>query len=319
MEAKDDDTEGDTGAEEEAEELSASEEEAEEGDAGDDDPDAEGVRADAAEDEAADDSDKEQEEASDKDIPNPMIPRQRYNAVSERLKAERQKAEKLQAEIDEIRNNQNAPEQIDAKIDELMVKHAEAIKEGDAEGAAQTMRELMHLQRDSFNAEMQAQLAETKTSVKAETELDTLIDNITENLPVFDPDHESYDQGVVDEVLFDQDAYISRGMTPAAALNRAVNNAINNGLLDDFLATQDAAPADAVEQEEAPAEKKANKRKTDVNKNVDTANKQPPRTKQSGQGSEAQGSQGVDVTSMSDEEFNALPESKLRELRGDLL
>jgi hypothetical protein len=67
------------------------------------------------------------------------------------------------------------------------------------------------------------------------------------------------------------------------------------------------------ESVKAPVEK----RKTNVKKNVEASNAQPPKLNQGESGGKSS-SEMVDVNKLTDEEFDALPEATRARLRGDL-
>ena len=69
----------------------------------------------------------------------------------------------------------------------------------------------------------------------------------------------------------------------------------------------------------APAKKnvdEVSKKRAEVAKKLDAASKQPPELP--GESSSSHGEKAVDISTLSEEEFNALPEATLKRLRGDI-
>ena len=116
-------------------------------------------------------------------------------------------------------------------------------------------------------------------------------------------DSDDYDEGLVEETLAIRDSFINRGYEPADAMRQAADYVIRVNK-PELIATQEAA---------APAKQTRNPNA--VQKNVAAANQQPPSLPTSTQGSKAPPE--IDLSSLSIEEFDALPKATLARLRGD--
>jgi len=104
---------------------------------------------------------------------------------------------------------------------------------------------------------------------------------------------DSYDADVDTEVAEMKMAFVARGYSYAEALSKAVGYVLGT-----------------------PTQK-AEARKTDVGKNVDTANRQPGRMK-AGADNGANGmSKGINIMELSEKEFDNLTPEQLADLRGD--
>ena len=77
------------------------------------------------------------------------------------------------------------------------------------------------------------------------------------------------------------------------------------------------ADKDADKERGLAAGKGDDRRKAQVEKNLDTSKRQPASMKDAGKDSDAAGERKIDVASLTMEEFAALPESTRRKLRGD--
>jgi hypothetical protein len=102
-----------------------------------------------------------------------------------------------------------------------------------------------------------------------------------------------------------QSAYLNQGYLPAEAVRRAANAAVR--VVRPELLTETAEPKAAVKT-----------RKTNVKGNVEASNAQPPKMNQGESGGKTS-SEMVDITKLTDEEFDALPEATRARMRGDLV
>lgn len=279
-------------------------------------PEAEPEEEDEAEAEAEDESDKEAAEDASKttaEKPNKdfMIPKSRYDSKAAHAKAVEEENARLRAELEKARpkDQEEAPTitALDRQLDELDAKVIAAAKDGDTDAQLSLMAEQRKLQRQRNELFEQAVVERARNEVKGMTEsekLDHAITDVISNNPVLDQDSDQYDDSVVDEVADLQEAFIAKGVSPADALYRAVNYVIRN--------TGTGAP-------EQPQDRPVDKKVTDIKKNLKTASSQPPSNQKVGDDNGATGMKGdvLDVADLSEEEFDALPESTLRKLRGD--
>lgn len=259
------------------------------------------------------DAGEEEEPASNQ---NYMVPKHRYDSAKERAQRAEQKALELEQQLQQgnrpaqqERDSQTRDEapDFDSQLSEIDRNHAKALADGDYEQAAQLASRARQVEREMYRSEIEASSRRAMDTARESTKLDQTINEVYEQYPTLDPDSGSFDQEKTDEVLRLQGAFSAAGMAPSAAVQEAVKYAFNI--------------PDTVEMGEKETDKPAAKRTTDVDRNVKTANSQPPDMKSVGSDN---GSAGVteempDITKLTDEEFDALPESKLRLLRGDVL
>lgn len=257
------------------------------------------------------DAGEEEEPASNQ---NYMVPKHRYDTAKERAQRAEQRALELEQQLQQgnrpaqqERDSQTRDEapDFDSQLSEIDRNHAKALADGDYEQAAQLASRARQVEREMYRSEIEASSRRAMDTARESTKLDQTINEVYEQYPTLDPDSGNFDQDKTDEVLRLQGAFSAAGMAPSAAVQEAVKYAFN---------IPDTIPAG----EDKPA---ATKRTTDVDRNVKTANSQPPDMKSVGSDN---GSAGVteempDITKLTDEEFDALPESKLRLLRGDVL
>ena len=227
--------------------------------------------------------------------PDHRIPKHRFDEVNERRKA----AERRLAELERQAALRDPQRVVDFDFDAKEEQYAQLVLDGDLEKAKGVRREIRTAEQAAFERLAVERASQAREQTKAEMEFTAVVQEINEKYPMFDPNREEYSQDLVDETIELHQGFLARGYTAAAAMKKAVQYVTKVNGLD--------APPQALEA--APQQSK----KPDVKKKLEAAAKQPP--KQAGRG--LQEETGVDLTSLTEEEFDALPESKLRELRGD--
>jgi hypothetical protein len=254
----------------------------------------------AAEEPAVEEPEAEEPKAEEPKHDEARIPKKRFDEINERRKA----AERRLAELEAERKASDPGQYVDFDFDAKEELYAQHVLDGDLAKAKEIRAEIRRAEQTAFEKMAENRAVKVGERQKLQSELDTTIVELNAAYPVYDPSSPSYDQDVVDETLELQRGFIDRGYTPAVALRRAAEYvAAVNGLKPE--AEIQAAPKAAV----VPLQKKP-----DIAKKIAAAEKQPPKQQGRNSASEAL----VDLDSISEEEFDALPESKLRALRGDL-
>ena len=133
--------------------------------------------------------------------------------------------------------------------------------------------------------------------------------NVLEGVdPRFDEDSDEYDEELVERVSELTEAYEAKGLSAPDALRKATKLVLG---VDPF------RPAKSLARDEKKEDKKEKEkpaaRKTDVKKNLNAQKKQP--AEEPGDHKEKTGK--IDPMKLSDADWDKLPESKRRELRGD--
>jgi hypothetical protein len=230
------------------------------------------------------------------------IPKYRFDEVNERRKA----AERRNAEL-EAQNRANDPANaIDFDFDGKERKYAELVMDGDHDNALALRREIRAAEQAAYRAMAEQQSARTREATKEELQFDTTVQELNTAYPAFDPNTESYDKELVDEALDLHAGFVARGYSAAAALRKAVRYV---AAANDMVAAGSAPVEVPSSLDKAPAAKKTN-----VKAKLDAATRQPPKQQGVGIAKEKK----MDLNSMSEEEFDALPEATLRRLRGDV-
>ena len=288
---------------EEVEELKAEEEPSEESEEEAEEEDVESadeVAEDSGEETvlAEDDGNTQQPEETIPEAVNepkePMIPKSRFDEVLAKQKALQKKLEEATNPIETV---ENEPEyDFDAKE----VEYQEHILNGRTTEAAKLRAEIRKAERQSMMFEVQNRMGKT---VEQSTELSALQAKAAElatKYSVLDETHADFDQVKTQEVLDLRDAFMVQGFSGADALDKAAK----------YIMGPDAAPvaADPVQQQAVQKKKVAN-----TTKKLQAAESQPPTMKTGKNKVEKK----VDISVLSTDEFNALPEETLKRMRGD--
>ncbi len=281
----------------------------------------------APEDQAAGESGGEGEAATDQDADTGdeqegddaparpiMMPKTRYDAMKGRMQ---QELDAMRQELETLRkggDRQAQPQQqaaepqpsLDDRLAELDTKIAQAMADGDHEAAAKAMHQARLLERQQFQSELKDTSTSTRTEAQRAMEYDMFIEKVETVRPELNPDSESYDEAVSTEVVDLMQAFMSRGSSPKQSLEKALNYVYPQG----WDKAEESVPA-------APAAEKPSPRRTDVQRNVDTAKAQAPRPTAGSTSDSAGMGEEIDVMALSDEEFDKLTEEQLARMRGD--
>ena len=236
------------------------------------------------------------------------IPKQRFDEVNLRRQAAEAKAKQLEEELKRLQGSSEGVEEFDfdAKEEEYM----SAVVDGEFAKAKAVRAEIRRAEQTAYQQQMVQTRSEAVTQTQAELDYRSTVRELEAAYPVLDyRNQESYDQLATQEALELHAAYMQMGkyQSPSDSLRAAVNLiAVKYNL--------DAPGAEEVEPEvEAPAPRP--RAATAKRKKAAAAASQPKIPSNGSVGTPA----SVDFASMSDDEFDALPETKKAELRGDLM
>lgn len=234
-----------------------------------------------------------------------MLPKRRYDQKSRQLEEERRRRAELEKRLEELeKKDEDKPltaEDLNSHLRALDKQVEEARAEGDIDKVVDLMNQQRDLNTKFFMSALDTKTSEATATAKNATALDLKVAELENAYDILNSESESFDQDLVNEINELQEALELKGYPPADALTRAVELLV---------------PSDASNKVVDINSKK----KTDVKKNVDTASKQPTDIEDVGENSDSSGIQGeLGAEKLSEEEFDAIPESKLRQMRGDFL
>ena len=273
--------------------------------------------SDEAEEELAQESDeeeleKEPEEAELEDAAEvkpskkQMVPKARLDEVLAKQKA-------LQKQLDEMTaQNAKSAEAPDAyDFDSKEVEYQNMVLDGETEKAVALRREIRKAERAQLEFEMRQEMNQTVSKDRQMTALQNAAAAMEEAYPVFYSNSDVFDQEITNEVVDLRDAFILKGYDAVDALSKAVKYVVKDHDLDQ---AQESVPslAGKAQKTDELAIKRAQ-----VTKKLRAAEAQPPELP--GESSSNHGDKGFDLSSMTEEEFAALPEATLRRIRGDII
>ncbi|HBO2628177.1 TPA: hypothetical protein L4I13_003572 [Pseudomonas aeruginosa] len=316
------------GVEEEEEE----EEEEEILDLGDDDPDADpddldrgdDVDPDLGDDASDDDSDADPEgdpeDIDPEDLADlagngkaKMVPHARFNEVNETLKSERAARLALEEELARTRgqvppkqeqpNDGPKPYDFDAAED----RYNDAIMSGETDKAKAIRREIRQEEQKQFERAAEEKAAATYDARRqqdekkaAERALQDVAKQAYEDYPFLNDQGEAPNEDAIEMVVAVRDANMRKGMDAADALRKAV------------------AKVGPMFSEKKPAKdddpEKRSARERVIQRNLERERQIPPRDQGLGERSRV-----IDYSKLSEEEFDALPDTEKRRARGDFL
>lgn len=261
-------------------------------------------REDGSDTDGGDDKRSVAAESEDESI---QIPKARFDEANRKA---REKLQALQTQLDAANarlETKVESEDIDAlrkEITTLEDKYEDHLVEGEVKEARAVRKELREKQEALTEARLKQQSQQTGASTIQQIRFDTQLAAYELKYPVLNVDSDAFDQGVADEVTDLIAAFQGRGLTPVAALNKAVHYVL-----------RDAEPTDKADPD-AERQKRAAKARRTVKKVKDQS---PPDTKGAGRDSDKSGLRDglPDISKMSIEAFEKLSEADLKALRGD--
>jgi hypothetical protein len=302
--ANDEIIEGDRGDELEPEqtedpELAEEDTGSEEGDGGDDEAVGDSEGHDTA-DEPADEGDSDEDgDGQVEDNSEQRIPKKRFDQVNERMKLAEQKLAEMEAKLAEQKAEPEAPAyDFDAKEQQ----YAELVIDGEIEKARELRAEIRAAEKAEFMKDIQ--IPDVANVANTQYAFNQKVAELNAEFSEFNPESPSYDQVLVDEVLGRQQYFLSQGHSAASALDKAAREVAK---LNDIVGLSQ------VQVEETPPPAKPPAKKADIKKKAKQAQQQPPVMEEGGQNDAT-----PNIIDMSDDEFDALPESTKARLRGDL-
>jgi len=233
----------------------------------------------------------------------PMVPKSRLDEVLAKNKEMQKKLQDM-----EDKPAEDALPEYDFVAKEK--DYQDLVLEGETEKAALLRNEIRTAEREQLMSEMQNKMGQTVQQDRELHELNQKANEIMEVFPVFNEKSKSYDEKLTNEVMELRDAFIYQGYGAADSLAKATEVTLLSKkpelLQGDGTELSDPAP----KLSQAVQEKKA---KATVKKKVEASQAQPPQMK----GESTQNKKVVDINTLSDDEFSALPEETLRRMRGD--
>tara|TARA_R110002074_G_scaffold133488_1_gene277204 strand:+ start:643 stop:1584 length:942 start_codon:yes stop_codon:yes gene_type:complete len=254
----------------------------------------------------------EQEEVEAEATPEPVVDEKKEHMIPKtRLDEALQKQRALQKQLDDMQKEQFVapaePDTYDFESKEL--EYQELVLDGENKKAALLRQEIRHAEKQALMFEMQqnvnATVDQTVNQTKQGMEIEDVAEELARKYPTLDPEAKEFNEGYIDEVIELRDAFIGKGYEPADALIRSVKYIVaDHNIPESGTTTQ-------------PQQDELAKKRAQVAAKLEAAEQQPPDLV--GEGSSTKGQSAVDIATLSDDEFAALPAATLARLRGDIV
>ena len=249
---------------------------------------------------------EEEPVVEEKAAKKPMVPKARLDEVLAKQKA-------LQKQLDEINaaneKAEEAPESYD--FDAKEVEYQNMVLDGETDKAVALRREIRKAEREQLEYEMRQEMSQTVNQDRQMTALQQAANAMEDAYPVFDRNSDDFNEDMTNEVIELRDAFMMKGYEAVDALSKAVKYVVKDHDLDQV---QESAPSLAGKAQKSD---ELAKKRAQVSKKLKAAEAQPPELP--GESSSNHGEKGLDLSTMTEEEFDALPEATLKRLRGDIL
>ena len=249
---------------------------------------------------------EEEPVVEEKAAKKPMVPKARLDEVLAKQKA-------LQKQLDEINaaneKAEEAPESYD--FDAKEVEYQNMVLDGETDKAVALRREIRKAEREQLEYEMRQEMSQTVNQDRQMTALQQAANAMEDAYPVFDRNSDDFNEDMTNEVVELRDAFMMKGYEAVDALSKAVKYVVKDHDLDQ---AQESAPSLAGKAQKSD---ELAKKRAQVSKKLRAAEAQPPELP--GESSAHHGEKAMDLSSMTEEEFDALPEATLKRLRGDIL
>lgn len=265
----------------------------------------------------ADDADDAEDDAGKKKKDS-RIPLSRHEAV---LNKEREKRADLERQLAQYQTGEQVASinteitKLEDNVIVLEKEYTKLLAEGKLDEASAKMAEIRKIDRGitETKADMKIQAAEARNVERAR--YNVALDRIEAAYPTLNPDHGEFDAEIMAEVVELKEAYQLKGLTPTAALQKAVKLMVEPRTTKQEVATTSTP---RVSEKDVAAERKADA----VAKTAKAITGQPANLGKAGLDSDKMGGGRLDakaVMNMSQKEFAALNEADLAAMRGDAL
>jgi len=241
----------------------------------------------------------------------PMVPKSRLDEVLAKQKA-------LQKQLDDAKAAQapaeDAPEAY--SFDEKEIEYQNMVLDGKTNEAAALRNEIRQAERQQLEYELTQKVTKTVHQNQQANALQAAASELEANFSVFDQNSAEYNKEYTQEVIDLRDAFIVQGYDAVDALSKASNFVVKSYGLDSTEVETGSTLSKTAAPKAKPVDEVAKKR-SEVNKKLKAAEAQPPELP--GESSASRGEKVMDVTNMTEEEFDALPAGTLARLRGDII
>lgn len=270
----------------------------------------------AGDDADPEDPDADPEAAGDKKREQ-RIPLSRHKDMLEKERTRRADLERQLAQYQRGNDVATLNEDITAAEDSILKMeqdYNELLSDGELKQASALMTKIRQTERSIVEAKSDMKIAAAESRATERARYNLVLERIETAYPQLNEDHEDFDADLMEDVIDLKDAYQRKGLTPTAAMQKAVDKVIGTTNKRQE-AVIDTTPR--VTTKDVAAERK----KAAVSKTMDAVSRTPPSTARVGLDSNKAGGAltASDVIKLSQDDFRQLPDSALAKMRGDEL
>lgn len=246
------------------------------------------------------------------------IPASRHKEI---LDKERARREAVETELAQYRQGAKVAE-LGAEITEAETKlvglektYAKQLTDGEADKAAATMTEIRRTERAINERAAETREAISVARAVESVRYDTTVERLEALYPELNVGHEDFDKAKTSEVLELKEAYMLKGYTPSAALQKSVSLIMPAVTVAQEKALTTTARVDVKEVEKA-------RKAAAVAATAAAVGKTPANAGKVGLDSDKSGGGAVtaqDAMKMSYKDFSSLDETTLARMRGDVI
>jgi len=257
-----------------------------------------GLEGEEVEEEVEEEEEVKEAATSKSDEKAHMVPKSR---MDEEIARRRQLEDRL-AKLEESAKPEVAPEP-EFDFDGKEAEYMDAVLDGETDKAQKVRKEIRSAERDSMAKELRGEIHNTTNVTKQQLDLDVAVSDMMASYPVLDSNSDQADTDLIADANELMGMYADKGMAQADALRKAVRMTLASSM-------PELLQPKAVETKPA-----AKKRETDVNAKLEAANKQP--AKLAGESAATRDNDVVNISTMTDSDFEKLSEAQMHRLRGD--
>lgn len=263
-----------------------------------------------------DDADPTADPAADKKREQ-RIPLSRHKDMLEKERTRRADLERQLAQYQRGNDVATLNEDITAAEDSILKMeqdYNELLSDGELKQASALMTKIRQTERSIVEAKSDMKIAAAESRATERARYNLVLERIETAYPQLNEDHEDFDADLMEDVIDLKDAYQRKGLTPTAAMQKAVDKVIGT------TNKRQEAVIDTTPRV-TPKDVAAERKKAAVSKTMDAVTRTPPSTARVGLDSNKAGGAltASDVIKLSQDDFRQLPDSALAKMRGDEL
>ena len=243
------------------------------------------------------------------------IPLSRHKDLLEKERAKRADLERQLSQFQrgtEVASLNQDITQAEESILAMEKQYNALLGEGELDKAAALMSKIRQAERSIGDAKNDMKIAAAEARATERARYNVALERIEAAYPSLNEDHADYDEGLMEDVIDLKGAYERKGLTPTAAMQKAV---------DKLLGTSTKKQEAAIDTTPRVADKDvaAERKKDAVKKTLDAVGKTPPSMTKVGMDSDKAGGSltAKDVMKLSQDDFRKLPDDVLARMRGD--